>query len=168
MQLLLQPYVDQRLIWHIARVGGCLDRIQQMLWQTQRNGFGGGLQIGQHGTLCLLPVKVGSRVVFFPEGFFRLLVGEFRNCLWLAHKWLVPFGACPAANVTGCAGSGLFLYPKSRSILAATSARTVLLMWVARNLAFSVRRRVMWCLASSRVNSRSFSLPATYLEMARS
>lgn len=35
VQLLLKPYLDQRLIWHITRICRSLDRVKKMLGQPQ-------------------------------------------------------------------------------------------------------------------------------------
>lgn len=46
VDLFLQPDLDQRLIGHVMRVGGSLDGFQQVQRQAQRNGLGGGLEVG--------------------------------------------------------------------------------------------------------------------------
>jgi len=57
---------------------------------------------------------------------------------------------------------------KSLSILPRTALAIEAPSFVAASLLSSVRLSVISCRASSRVNSRSFSRPATYLEIARS
>jgi hypothetical protein len=46
MQFFLQPYLYQRLVWNIPRIGSGLDSVKQMLRQAQRYRFGSGLQVG--------------------------------------------------------------------------------------------------------------------------
>lgn len=73
-----------------------LDRLQQMLWQPRRNGFGGGLQIRQRHHLSFGPVQMIGGVMRLPIGSLSRLVGEFWNrfTCWLSHKSRATCGAC--------------------------------------------------------------------------
>ena len=75
----LQPYLDQRLIRYVARVGGGLDGVEQMLGKAQGNGLGRRFQIGQDDAPGLRPVNMIGAVVGFPERAFLGFRGKIRN-----------------------------------------------------------------------------------------
>ena len=89
VHLLLQPDLDQRLIRNVSRIRGDLNRIQQMLRQSQRDRLRRRLQLGERCGSSLAPVEVFRGIVLFPERPFGCFAGEFRNGLSaLAHKLL--------------------------------------------------------------------------------
>jgi hypothetical protein len=73
VEFLRQPDLDQRLIPHVALVGGDLDAIEQALRQAQRNGGGGQLQVAEPRPLRLAPIDLVGRIVGLPKlPFLRL------------------------------------------------------------------------------------------------
>jgi len=73
VEFLRQPDLDQRLIRHVALVGGDLDAIEQALRQAQRNGGRGQLQVREPRPLRLAPIDVVGRIVGLPKlPFLRL------------------------------------------------------------------------------------------------
>lgn len=100
--LLLQPYLDQRLIRHVARIGRGLDGVEQVLRQPQRDGVGRGFQVGQDDVLGFRPIDIVRAVVGFPERAFLGLRGEGRNGFKaLGHRCFAPSGACRARKSPG-------------------------------------------------------------------
>ena len=67
VHLLLEPDLDQRLIGHVALVGGDLDAIEQVLRQPQRDRRGRQLEIGKARALRLAPIDIVGGVVGLPK-----------------------------------------------------------------------------------------------------
>src|SRR5437899_639738 len=91
-----QPHLDQRLVGYVPLVGRNLDALEQVLQQTQRNGSGRQLQIGETDTLRLAPVKVLRRIVTFPKfAFVRFTPKLWDRLKLLLHRSLSLFDSCP-------------------------------------------------------------------------
>ena len=95
LQLLLRPNLDERLLRHVAFVGGVLDAFEHVGGQSQRNAVRAGFEVGERDALRLRQIKVIGRVVRFPERtFFRLsLEGwqHFKCFVW--HTISFPEGS---------------------------------------------------------------------------
>ena len=95
LQLLLQPNFTQRLIRHVAFVGGVLDALEHVGGQSQRDAVCAGFEVGERDTLRLRQIEVIGRAVRFPErAFFRLCLESwqrFKCFLW--HTISFPEGS---------------------------------------------------------------------------
>ena len=63
VQFFLQPHLDERLVGNVPRIGRHFDAVEQVLGQSQRNGFGCGAQVGQLDLLRFCPVHMRSGVM---------------------------------------------------------------------------------------------------------
>ena len=66
--LLAEPHLDQRLVRHVAFMGGDLDLLQKAHREPERDRGRARLKVGQPNALGLAPVEIGSRVLAFPIG----------------------------------------------------------------------------------------------------
>jgi hypothetical protein len=76
---LRQPRLDQRLIRHVALVGGDFNPLQHRQRQAQRYGGCRWLQVVQAYGLRLTPVQISGTVTGFPELTLSRLAAEFRD-----------------------------------------------------------------------------------------
>src|SRR5271165_475720 len=93
--LLAEPYLDQRLIRHVALMRGDLDLLQQADRKAQRNRRRARLQIGQSHRLCAAPVEIRSRILALPIGAFVGFARKLpRRITCLGHRWSLPKTLC--------------------------------------------------------------------------
>src|SRR5580704_3177399 len=89
--LLAEPHLDQRLIGHVAFVGGDFDLLQQADGKTQRNRGRARLQVWKAHSLGAAPVEVRRRILALPDGALTSLAPEPPRCFTrLRHKWSFP------------------------------------------------------------------------------